>query len=90
MAIKIYTKIQEQGIAEGHPQSGMMEYGYGQYVNAFVIDTEFQIDGADDGNMGMYATERVSFDASDEQISRARRRARDRARGRYRRERAAI
>jgi hypothetical protein len=82
MTIKVYTKLQEQGISEGNP--GMMEYGYGLYVNAFVIDTDFENEDLGlSGECGMYATEKVSFEASDATIARARKRARERARHRY-------
>lgn len=89
MAISVYTAIQKQGMAEGHPQKGMMEYGYGQYVNAYVSDDDFSIPGDpwNNGAMGLYATERVPFDADRATISKARKLARDRARQRYLRER---
>jgi len=92
MAFKVYTKIQECGIAEDHPESGMMEYGYGKYVNAFIVDAEWIFPGiiGADGEMGMYATERISRDASQATISKARRRARERARYRYARELAGL
>lgn len=85
MTITVYTKIQQQGIAEGHPDKGMMEYGYGQYVNAYVTDDDFSIPGDpwNRGMQGLYATERVPLDADQATISRARKRARERARARY-------
>ena len=84
MSVKVYTEIGQAGIAEGADRPGLMEYGYGQYVNAFVYDTELAVpEQGIDGSCGMYATERVAFDADAETISKARRRARDRARYRY-------
>ena len=86
MAIKTYTKIEDQGMVDPPlPQGGATgEYGYGQYVNAYVIDTEYQFeDVADSGEMGLYATERVPFDASDKRISKASKLACQRARRRY-------
>ena len=88
--IKVYTKVEDRGISEFQPASGAsLEWGYGQYVNAYIIDTEWacpEIEGAEE--MGMYATERVPFDADQERISKARKLARDRARQRYLREKA--
>lgn len=88
MSISVHTLIQQQGIAEGHQDRGMMEYGYGLYVNAYVTDDELSIPGDpwNNGQMGLYATERVPFYASQEQITKARKLARDRARQRYLRE----
>ena len=91
MTVKTYTKIQGLGIAEWHPQKGMMEHGYGLYVNAYVVDTEFDMPELEaDASMGMYATERVPFDASAATISKARKRARERARARYIREKESV
>ena len=92
MTISVYTVIQKQGIAEGHPEKGMMEYGYGQYVNAYVKDSDFDMSelGANASMMGLYATERVPFDADQKRITKARKLARDRARQRYLRERASV
>ena len=92
MAFKVYTKIQECGIAEDEPKGGAtMEYGYGKYVNAYILDEDWAIpEIKDSGEMGMYATERISRDASQATISKARRRARERARYRYARELAGL
>ena len=85
--VHTFTKIEKRGISEGNP--GMMEYGYGQYVNAYVQDHDFYFPSEGlNGVMGMYATERVPFDADQERISKARKLARDRARQRYLREKA--
>jgi hypothetical protein len=83
MAVKTYTRIQKTGIAEGTDPT-MMAYGYGLYVNAFVVDTDFEVPEAGiDGEQGIYATECIPFDADKDRISRARRRVRQNARNRY-------
>jgi len=57
---------------------GMGEYGYGLYVNAYVID----------GNspMGLWASECLPRDASEDDIRAASRRVRSRALYHYRKE----
>lgn len=85
MPIKTYTMIENRGLNErAGPGEPTMEYGYGRYVNAYVIDTEMSIPGVSYGNQGMWATERVPADATKEQIQAAMRRVRNRARYRYR------
>ena len=86
--IRVKTKLEDRGLIEPRPQEGgaEMEYGYGVYVNAYVYDDECGID--DDEPMGLYATERIGRqDQYDPVIlAAAKRRARQRARYRYVRE----
>ena len=83
--VHTFTKVEKWGISEGNP--GLREWGYGQYINAYVQDHDFYLPSAgQDGVMGVYATERVAFDADQATISKARKLARDRARQRYLRE----
>ena len=89
--VHTFTKVEKWGLAEGHPEKGLREWGYGQYVNAYVQDHDFYNPSLGlDGIMGVYATERVPFDADQKRITRARKLARDRARQRYLRERASV
>ena len=52
------------------------EYGYGQYVNGYVKDSEF-------GEMGIYASECLSFHPTEQEIFAASGRVRASARRRY-------
>jgi len=81
-AIKTYTRIEKDN---------RQEFGYGLYVNAYVVDTDLAVPEAGiDGECGLYASECVPFDADDARISRARRRVRQNARRRYEREQEAF
>ncbi len=71
--IKTYTKVEK---------NNRQEYGYGQYVNAYVVDNDLN----DNAEMGLWASECMSFDATSDQISRSRRRVRQNARNAYQRD----
>lgn len=77
MTIKTYTVIEKDN---------RREFGYGLYINAYIVDTSFAEMGVDDGQMGLYASECVPFNATNKQIAQARRRVRQNARNRYRKE----
>ena len=75
MTVEVYTLIE---------YDNRSEYGYGLYVNAYVIDTEFEVPGTNiDGKCGLYASECVPFNADSARITRAQRRVRQNARRRY-------
>lgn len=73
MAIGVWTEIRKQSPSE---------FGYGQYVVGlvFVFDPEVGEYGAE---MGCWASECIPFDASKEEVRKARSRVRNRARRAY-------
>ena len=87
MTISVKTKVENMGMIDPPLGCATMEWGYGLYVNAYVSDTSYEIPGVENSRgCGLYATERVPFNCDPVIISRARKRARDRARRRYIRE----
>jgi len=70
-----------------HENSNGKEFGYGTYVNGYIIDDWFEVDGYSDGGQGIYASECVPRGANTEKrIKAAERRVRRTAMRRYKKE----
>lgn len=64
-----------------HENDNRSEYGYGLYVNGFITDNRWD----PPFHCGLFASECVELDASEEEIKKAERRVRQNARNAYKR-----